>query len=229
MGPREKMTRGDLRHARTPHHGCVSQSRPPPPAGEPREGRRGDAGSGRTSSCGWSPTSSTSSRPPTCAGSSRHTPASSGPTRTLSYRSSTVASARVASRPPRSSPSSGTRQNKAASGPRLNSWGVAAIFAFLVIVGCSACSVSIQGEEGEPTSDRAGGVAGGVEPRRTGRNPDADVRRRRPVSDTDARWRGDRVHRRDRARDRRGDRRLLGARVRDGVEVNPAGETIAVG
>jgi hypothetical protein len=45
------------------------------------------------------------------------------------------------------------KQNRAASGPRLNNWGVAAIVALLAIIGLGILGI-VQGEDGEPASDR---------------------------------------------------------------------------
>lgn len=45
------------------------------------------------------------------------------------------------------------KQNRAASGPRLNNWGVAAIIALVAIVGLGILGI-VQGEDGEPASDR---------------------------------------------------------------------------
>jgi cytoskeletal protein RodZ len=46
------------------------------------------------------------------------------------------------------------RKNKAASGPRLNNWGVAAILAGLMIVGLAVVGL-FQGDDSAPTGDRA--------------------------------------------------------------------------
>jgi cytoskeletal protein RodZ len=119
------------------------------------------------------------------------------------------------------------RKNKAAIGPRLNNWGVAAIFAFLAIVGLGVLGL-IQGEDGEPASDRGGGVAeasspGGSETSPTP-SPSPSVTPSPTPDDGEIAF-TDGIELEIIATT--GDCWVLASE--DGVEVDPAGETLTVG
>jgi cytoskeletal protein RodZ len=118
------------------------------------------------------------------------------------------------------------RQNKAAIGPRLNSWGVAAILAFLAIVGLGVLGI-IQGEEDQPTSDRGGEVAGAASPEESTPTPSPTPEESpspTPTSENEIAF-TDGIELEIVAST--ADCWVLASE--DGVEVDPAGETLTVG
>ncbi|MGH2754294.1 MAG: helix-turn-helix domain-containing protein, partial [Actinomycetota bacterium] len=121
-----------------------------------------------------------------------------------------------------------TRQNRAARGPRLNNWGVAAILASIVIVGLAVVGL-IQGDETQPTAERADVAEAPLDDDADGLGPASPSPTPTPepsaTPDDGAIAFTDGIEVEIVAS--QADCWVLASE--DGVEVNPAGETIPVG